>query len=111
MKTARAPAELTRTGRLPRQLSPRDLMESTKQRGFSMLELMIVIAIGFTVTGIAVVTLVPSMTQNDTNTAYDNTLMALRNYQNLSVTNRVRYIVTFTNQVVPGYCAVACGVI
>jgi len=86
-------------------------MESTKQRGFSMLELMIVIAIGFTVTGIAVVTLVPSMTQNDTNTAYDNTLMALRNYQNLSVTNRVRYIVTFTNQVVPGYCAVACGVI
>ncbi|MGA2416046.1 MAG: type II secretion system protein [Candidatus Sulfotelmatobacter sp.] len=86
-------------------------MESNRQRGFSMLELMIVIAIGFTVTSIAVVTLVPTMTQNDTSTAYDTTLMALRNYQNLSVTNRIRYIVTFTNQVVPGYCNPACGVI
>src|SRR5277367_5094370 len=86
-------------------------MESTKQRGFSMLELMIVLAIGFTVTSIAVITLVPTMRQNDSNNAYDTTLMALRNYQNLAVTNRIRYIVTFTDQAVPGYCPVACGVI
>src|SRR5277367_5993651 len=85
-------------------------MESTKQRGFSMLELMIVLAIGFTVTSIAVITLVPTMRQNDSNNAYDTT-MTLRNYQNLAVTNRIRYIVTFTDQAVPGYCPVACGVI
>jgi len=86
-------------------------MESSKQSGFSLLELMIVIAIGFTAAAISVITLIPVMQSNDVNTAYDRTLMALRNYQNLAITNRVRYIVTFTNQIVPGYCAVACGVI
>ena len=71
-------------------------MTLRQHRGFSLLELMIVIAIGFTVTSVAVIALMPAMKQNSVNTAYDMTLSALRNYRNLSITQRKRYIVTFT---------------
>jgi prepilin-type N-terminal cleavage/methylation domain-containing protein len=77
-------------------------MASSKQRGFSLLEMMIVIAIGFTAAAVSVVTLVPLMKQNNVSSAYDTTLMALRNYQNLAITQRKRYIVTFTQPAPPG---------
>ena len=77
-------------------------MASSKQRGFSLLEMMVVVLIGFTVAAISVIALVPLMKQNSVSSAYDTTLMALRNYQNLAITQRKRYIVTFT-QPSPGF--------
>jgi type II secretory pathway pseudopilin PulG len=71
-------------------------MTSRQHRGFSLLELMIVIFIGFTVAAISVMTLVPMLKENHVDQAYDTTLSALRTYRNLSLTQRKRYIVTFT---------------
>lgn len=65
-------------------------------RGFSLLELMIVCLIGFTVIGISVMSLMPLMKQSRVDSAYATTLAAVRNYRNKAVTERKRYIVTFT---------------
>ena len=71
-------------------------MTSRKHRGFSLLELLITIAIGLTLAGITFMALMPLLKQSHVDSAYDTTLAALRNYRNLSITQSRRYIVTFT---------------
>jgi prepilin-type N-terminal cleavage/methylation domain-containing protein len=71
-------------------------MTSTKNRGFSLLELMIVIAIGLTMAGVTFIALMPMFKQNHIDQAYDTTLEVIRNYRNQSITNSKRYILTFT---------------
>jgi type II secretory pathway pseudopilin PulG len=71
-------------------------MTSSRNRGFSLLELLIAIAIGFTMTAVTVMTMMPLFKQSHVDTAYDTTLSVLRNYRNLSVTQSVRYIVYYT---------------
>jgi type II secretory pathway pseudopilin PulG len=71
-------------------------MTSSRNRGFSLLELLIAIAIGFTMTAVTVMTMMPLFKQNHVDTAYDTTQSVLRNYRNLSVTQSVRYIVYYT---------------
>jgi prepilin-type N-terminal cleavage/methylation domain-containing protein len=71
-------------------------MTSRKNRGFSLLEMMIVIGIGLTVAGVSVMTLMPMLQETHVDQAYDTTLSVLRNYRNLSVSTSKRYIVTFT---------------
>jgi type II secretory pathway pseudopilin PulG len=76
--------------------SPRkDRIVSRKALGFSLLEMMIVVAISIIVVGIAFMTLQPAMKQARVNSAYDTTLMALRSYRNLAITDRKQYIVSF----------------
>ena len=70
-------------------------MTLRKHRGFSLLELLIVIAIGLTVAGITFMSLMPLLKQTHVDSAYDTTMAALRNYRNLSITQSRRYIVTF----------------
>ena len=53
-------------------------MTSMKQRGFSLLELMITVAIGFTLAGVTFITLMPAFNKNHVDLAYDTTLMVLR---------------------------------
>jgi type II secretory pathway pseudopilin PulG len=72
-------------------------MTSSRNRGFSLLELLIAIAIGFTMTAVTFMTMMPLFKQSHVDTAYDTTLSVLRNYRNLSVTQSKRYIVFFTN--------------
>jgi len=72
-------------------------MTSHKNRGFSLLEMLIVVAIGFTMAGITFMTLMPLFKQNHIVAAYDTTLGAVRNYRNLSITNSQRYILTFAS--------------
>jgi len=72
-------------------------MTSSKHRGFSLLELMIVIGLGFTMTAVAVMTLVPTLKSNDINNAYDTTMSTMRFYRNDSITNSKRYIIAFTS--------------
>jgi type II secretory pathway pseudopilin PulG len=64
-------------------------------KGFSLLELMIVIAIGFTMAAVSIMALMPMFTQNHVDQAYDTTLSVLRTYRNLAITQGNRYIITF----------------
>jgi len=70
-------------------------MTAKKQHGFSLIELLITIAIGITVTSITFVTLVPMMNKNHVDSAYDTTLAVLRNTRNLAITQSHQYYVYF----------------
>jgi prepilin-type N-terminal cleavage/methylation domain-containing protein len=65
-------------------------------RGYSLLEMMIVVAIGVIVSAITFISLQPLLKQAHVNSAYDTTLMALRNNRARAITERTRYIVAFT---------------
>jgi type II secretory pathway pseudopilin PulG len=71
-------------------------MTVSKNRGFSLLELLITIAIGFTMASVTFIAMMPLFKQNHVNAAYDTTLSVLRNYRNQSITQSKRYILTFT---------------
>lgn len=57
---------------------------------------MIVIAIGFTMTAVTFMAMMPLFKQNHVDTAYDTTLSVMRNYRNQSITNSKRFIIFFT---------------
>jgi len=71
-------------------------LTSRKIRGFSLMEMMIVIGIGMTVAGISVMALMPMLQENHVDQSYDTTLSVLRNYRNLAIAQSQRYIITFT---------------
>lgn len=71
-------------------------MTSRKDRGFSLLEMLIVIAIGLSMAGVTVMALMPLLKQSHVDAAYDTTLSVIRNYRNQSITQSKRYILTFT---------------
>lgn len=71
------------------------IMNSRKKRGFSLLELLIVIGIGLTMAGVTFVAMKPLFNENHVDSAYDTTLSVIRNYRNLSITQSKRYILTF----------------
>jgi prepilin-type N-terminal cleavage/methylation domain-containing protein len=73
-------------------------MTSRRNRGFSLLELMIVIAIGLTLASVAFMSLMPMFKQNHVDQAYDTTLSVMRTYRNLAIAQSQRYVVVF----VPG---------
>ena len=70
-------------------------MRLSRHRGFSLLELMIVLAITLIIAGTSVMALMPLLKQNKVDTAYDTTLGTLRNYRNKAITESKRYIVIF----------------
>jgi prepilin-type N-terminal cleavage/methylation domain-containing protein len=70
-------------------------MASTKNRGFSLLELMITVSIGLTLTGVTYIAMRPMLNQIHVDSAYDTTLMALRNTRNLAITQGHEYYVNF----------------
>jgi prepilin-type N-terminal cleavage/methylation domain-containing protein len=71
-------------------------MTSRKNRGFSLLELMIVIVIGLIMAGVSFMALMPLFKENHVDQAYDTTLSVIRNYRNLAITQSKRYIIGFT---------------
>jgi prepilin-type N-terminal cleavage/methylation domain-containing protein len=77
-------------------LSPKQPMKSSKNRGYSLLEMVITIAIALVMAGVTFIALMPMFKENHVNAAYDTTLSVIRNYRNLSITQSKRYIVTFT---------------
>jgi prepilin-type N-terminal cleavage/methylation domain-containing protein len=72
------------------------IMRSTKNRGFSLLELMIVISIGVTMTGVGFMAMKPLFNSNHVDQAYDTTLSVIRTYRNQSIIQSKRYIIFFT---------------
>src|SRR5579864_8909632 len=65
-----------------RQHAPfvKSVMTFKEHRGFSLLELMIVIAIGLTLASISFMALQPLLKQGHVDSAYDTTLGAIRSY-------------------------------
>jgi prepilin-type N-terminal cleavage/methylation domain-containing protein len=77
--------------------SPRkDRIVPRKARGFSLLEMMVVVMIIMILSGITFITLQPLLKQARVDAAYDTTLMTLRRYRSQAITERKRYIVAFT---------------
>jgi len=70
-------------------------MTFNRQRGFSLLELLITIAIGITITSITFLALMPMMFKNHVDSAYDTTLSVLRSTRNLAITQSHQYYVYF----------------
>jgi prepilin-type N-terminal cleavage/methylation domain-containing protein len=70
-------------------------MASRNHKGFSLLELMITVSISLILAGVTFISLQPMLNQNHANSAYDTTLMALRNTRNLAITQSHEYYVNF----------------
>src|ERR1035438_3448041 len=70
-------------------------MRLKQHRGFSLLELMIVIAIGFTVVAFSTWALLPVLKQQDVTTAYNATLTTLRRAHDQSAADMRVYVVHF----------------
>jgi type II secretory pathway pseudopilin PulG len=70
-------------------------MPSRKSNGFSMLELMITVSLTLVMCGVSFIYLKPLLNQNHMNSAYDTTMMALRNTRNLAITQSHEYYVNF----------------
>jgi prepilin-type N-terminal cleavage/methylation domain-containing protein len=70
-------------------------MPSRNNNGFSLLELMITVSLGLVMCGVTFIYLTPQMNQSHVNSAYDTTLMALRNTRNLAITQSHEYYVNF----------------
>jgi prepilin-type N-terminal cleavage/methylation domain-containing protein len=69
--------------------------ERRSSRGVSLLEMMIVLAISATLASITFVALVPMLNKNHVDSAYDTTLMVLRNTRNLAIAQSHQYYVNF----------------
>lgn len=71
-------------------------MTLKKQRGFSLMEMLITIAIGLTIASITFISMMPLLNKNHVDSAYDTTLAVMRNTRHLAITQSHQYIVTFT---------------
>jgi len=71
-------------------------MTSWKNRGFSLLEMTIAIAIGVTMAAITFIALMPLFNESHVDAAYDTTLSVIRDYRNQSIKQSKRFIITFT---------------
>ncbi len=79
--------------RIEHHARPNQHMSS--MRGFSMLEMTIVVSIAVIVSGIAFVNIQGGLKDSRVNGAYDNALMQLRMARERAIEERKRYIVTF----------------
>jgi prepilin-type N-terminal cleavage/methylation domain-containing protein len=75
--------------------------------GFTLLEMMIVVAIGITASLIAVMGMVPVLNQQHVNNAYNTTLAAMRQARDNAVSQRTSYSVTFSRIATPNTIVVA----
>ena len=69
-------------------------------RGFSLLEMMIVVLIGLTATAIGVMSLQPLLKQEHVTEAYNTTLMAIRQAREQAIAQQRTYIVSFNKTAV-----------
>jgi len=70
-------------------------MSPGRQRGFSMIEMLIVLAVVIILAGISFIWMWPMLNKAHVDAAYDRTLETLRIYRNLAITQSRNYIVTF----------------
>jgi prepilin-type N-terminal cleavage/methylation domain-containing protein len=91
-------AQRNPAGKLPRK----DLdMGSRRMRGFSLIEMMVVVTIILIVSGVAIFGMQPALQFSRVNNAYNITLAAIRQTRDFAVAQRQTYSVTFSNAAVP----------
>jgi prepilin-type N-terminal cleavage/methylation domain-containing protein len=74
-----------------------DARQHRQERGFSLLEMMIVCALVLIVGGYSFMTLIPMLRQQRVNNAYNTTLAALRQARDNAIAQRTSYSVTFAS--------------
>jgi prepilin-type N-terminal cleavage/methylation domain-containing protein len=89
-----APAEL------PVDRKGKGYMDSRRMRGFSMIELIIVISLILVVSAISAITIQPALREGRVTEAYNRTLMTIRKARDYSVAQRQIYFVTLANGVI-----------
>jgi type II secretory pathway pseudopilin PulG len=75
--------------------------------GFSLLEIVAVLAISLTVGTFAILSLVPVMNQQHVTNAYNTTISAMRQARDNAISQRTSYSVTFSNAAIPHTIVVA----
>ncbi len=70
-------------------------MPLNRQRGFSLLEMLAVVAIGFILAGMTFVAMLPILNRSHVDNAYETTLAVLRDTRHLSITQSHQYYVNF----------------
>ena len=96
----------TDLGRPPRR--KKGLM-SRRMRGFSLIEMMIVVALILIVTAFSVMAIRPALRQNDVTEGFNQTLMVLRQARDTAVAQRQIYIVTLSNAALPNSMTITQG--
>jgi prepilin-type N-terminal cleavage/methylation domain-containing protein len=78
-----------------------------RERGYSLLEMLSVVAILLIMTVVSVMSMVPVLKQQRVTNAYNTTLGAMRRARENAVAQRTSYSVTFSNSVSPNTITVA----
>src|SRR5690348_9502365 len=84
-------------------------MHSKNIRGFSLVELLIVMVMIMIVTAIAMINVGPILNQTHVNNAYNLTLSVLRTAREQAIGTRRVYIVSFNNAVTPNTITLTQG--
>ena len=84
-------------------------MLARKMRGFSLIEMMIVVALIMIVLAFSIMAIQPSLKQGHVTEAYNSTLMAFRQGRDISVAQRQIYFVTLSNAAVPNSITITQG--
>jgi prepilin-type N-terminal cleavage/methylation domain-containing protein len=93
--------------KLPRR--KKGFMFSCRMRGFSLIEMMVVVALILIVLAFSVMTIQPSLKQGHLTEGYNQTLMAMRQARDLSVAQRQVYFVTLSNAAQPNSITITQG--
>jgi len=78
-----------------------------RESGFSLLEMVTVLAISIIMSAVAIFSLTPLLNQQHVTNAYNTTLAAMRQARDNAVSQRTSYSVTFSNSVSPNTITVA----
>ena len=76
-------------------------MSSRRMRGFSMIEVLIVVAVALITSAVTFINLRPILRQSHVNNGYNTTLAVLRNARETAIATRRVYIVAFNQAAAP----------
>ncbi len=92
---------------LMRSLESIALHRRRRESGFSLLEMVTVLAISIIMSAVAIFSLTPLLNQQHVTNAYNTTLASMRQARDNAVAQRTSYSVTFSNSVSPNTITVA----
>ena len=82
-------------------------MSDRRMRGFSLMEMVLVSAIGLIAAAVSFISLQPVLRQTRVTSAYNTTLMAMRRAREASIAERRRYLVRFSNAAAPNTVSIS----
>jgi prepilin-type N-terminal cleavage/methylation domain-containing protein len=85
-----------------KQRGDKGQMPTRKMRGFSLIEMMIVVSIALIMMGITFISIQPALQDAHINNAYDTALTQLRIGRERAIAERSRYVVSFGATLPPG---------